>query len=145
MGILDRAQYEALRVSLGRMRWTPIAVLLSESGEPPLSLRRSLLGGRFILKNAASRDGLLVPKLSLLFERSQVRRFRINSTRCGLLIAYESVRGLLGMCIRTTCPLHFDYAWSDLTIPVALDFETGSEVRGTVEPAVEFGTLVNVL
>ena len=97
LGILDRAQYEALRVALGCMRSTPIAVLLSESGEPSLGLRRSLLGGRFILRNAASRDGLLVPELSLLFERSRVRRFRINRTRCGLLIAFDSVRGLLDM------------------------------------------------
>ena len=41
-------------------------------------------------------------------------------------------------------PLHFHYAWSDLTIPVALDFETGREVRGAVEPAVEFNSLVNI-
>ena len=80
LGILDRAQYEALRVALGCMRSTPLAVLLSESGEPPLGLRRSLLGGSFILRNAASRDGLLAPKLSLLFEKSRVRRFRINPT-----------------------------------------------------------------
>ena len=130
-------------MALGCMHSTPIAVLLSESDEPPLGLRRSLLGGRFILRNAASRHGLLVPKLTLLFEKSRVRRFRINPTRCGLLIAYESVRGLLGMCLRTTRPLHFDYAWSDLIIAVALDFETGREVEGAVEPAVEFDSLVN--
>ena len=144
LGILDRAQYEALCVVLGCMRSTPIAVLLFESNELPLGLRPSLLGGRFILRNAASRGGLLIPKLSLLFERSRISRFRINPTRCGFLLAYESVRGLLGMCFRTIRPLHFDYAWSDLIIPVALGFETGREVKGAVEPAVEFDSLVSV-
>ena len=40
--ILDRAWYGTLRAALGCMR-TPTSVLLSEAGEPPLSLRRSLL------------------------------------------------------------------------------------------------------
>ena len=61
---LDRAQYEALRVVLGCVRSTPIAVLLSEASEPPLGLRRSLLGGRFILRNASRKGGYLIPKLS---------------------------------------------------------------------------------
>ena len=122
----------------------PIAVLLSESNEPPLGLRRSLLGGRFILANATLRSDLLIPKLSLLFERSRVRRFRIHPTRCGLLLAYESMRGLLGMCFCTICPLHFDYAWSDLITPFTLDFETGREVKGAVEPAVEFDSLIGL-
>ena len=69
--ILDRAQYEALRVALGCMRSTPIAELLSEVSEPPLGLRRSLLGGRFILRKASRRGGPLIPKLSLLFERTR--------------------------------------------------------------------------
>ena len=54
------------------------------------------------------------------------------------------MRGILGMCFSTIRPLHFDYAWSDLIIPVALDFETGREVKGAVEPAVEFVGLVSV-
>ena len=59
-------------------------------------------------------------------------------------MAYESIRGLLGMCFRTIRPLHFDYAWSELTIPVTLDFETRREVRGAVDPALEFNGLVDV-
>ena len=48
------------------------------------------------------------------------------------------------MCFHTIRPLHFDYVWFDLTIPVALDFGTGREVRGAVEPAVECSSLVTV-
>ena len=140
--ILDRAQYEALRVALGCMRSTPIAVLLSEASEPPLGLRRSLLGGRFILRNASCRGSPLIPKLSLLFERTRSGRSRIRPAKCGLLLAYEGVRGLLGMCFRTIRPLYFDYSWIEVTDPVTLDFETGREVRGAVDPALEFEGLV---
>ena len=38
LSISDRAQYKALRVALGCMRSTPIAVLLSESNVPLLRL-----------------------------------------------------------------------------------------------------------
>ena len=143
LSILDRAQYEALHVALGCMRSTPIAVLLSESNEPLLGLRRSLLGGRFILRNASRRDGPLIPKLRLLSERSRFRRFRIRPVTCGLLLAYDGVRGLMDMCFRTIRPLYFDYRWTELTIPVPLDFETGREVRVAMEPALEFASLVD--
>ena len=141
--ILDRAQYEALRVALGCMRSTPIAVLLSEASEPPLGLRRSLLGGRFILRNASCRGSPLIPKLSLLFERTRSGRSRIRPAKCGLLLAYEGVRGLLDMCFRTIRPLYFDYSWIEVTVPVNLDLETGREVRGAVDPALEFEGLVS--
>ena len=141
--ILDRAQYEALRVALGCMRSTPIAVLLSESNKPPLGLRSSLLGNRFILRNASWRGGPLIPKLCLLSERSRSGRFRIKPAKFGLLLAYEGVRGLLGMCFRTIRPPHFDFAWTELTIPVSLNFETGREVKGAVEPALEFDSLID--
>ena len=72
LGILDRVQYEALRVVLGCMRSTPFAILLSEANETPLGLRRSLLGGRFILRHAAWRDSLLVPRLRLLSEKARL-------------------------------------------------------------------------
>ena len=140
--ILDRSQYEALRVALGYMRSTPIAVFLSEASEPPLGLRRYLLGGRFFLRNASHRDGPLIPKLSLLSERTRSGRSRIRPTKCGLLLAYEGVRCLLDMCFHTIRPLYFDYLWTELTIPVSLDFEIGREVRGAEDPALEFDGLV---
>ena len=48
------------------------------------------------------------------------------------------------MCFRTIRPLYFDYSWTELTSQVSLDFETGREVKGAVEPALEFDGLVVV-
>lgn len=39
---LDKVQNSALRIAMGCMRTTPIPILLSEAGESPLGLRRSL-------------------------------------------------------------------------------------------------------
>ena len=49
LGILDRVQSEALRVVLGCMHSTPVAILRSEPNELPLGLCHSLLGGRTLL------------------------------------------------------------------------------------------------
>ena len=84
-------------MALRCIRSTPIAVLLFESNEPPLGLRRSLLGNRFILRNVSRRGDPLIPKLCLLPERSRSGRFRIRPAKCDLLLAYEGVRSLLGM------------------------------------------------
>ena len=46
------------------------------------------------------------------------------------------------MCFRTIRPLYFDYSWTEVTSPVTLDFETGREVRGAVDPDLEFEGLV---
>ena len=95
LGILDRAQFGALRVALGCMRTTPTSVLLSEAGEPPLSLRRSLLSGRFILRNFSWRGSPLIPRLQLLRERVAAGRLRLLPSRCVLLTSYLSVLGLV--------------------------------------------------
>ena len=102
LGMLDRAQYEALRVVLGCMRSTPVAILLSETNKPPIGFRRSLLAGRFILRRAAWRDSPLIPRLRLLSERARLRGCKLNPERCGLLAAYEGVRGVREFCFRFT-------------------------------------------
>ena len=92
LSILDRVQYEVLRAVLGWIRSTPVSILLSEAKEPPLGLRRSLLESLFILCNVSWRGSPLIPKLRLLSERVVRRGRGINSSKCGLLMAYEGVR-----------------------------------------------------
>ena len=83
--LLDRAQYMALRTVLGCMRPTPISILLSEAGEPPLWLRRHLLCNRFIARNFSWRGNPLIPKLKLLSERAAlVPRFMTERFIIGL-------------------------------------------------------------
>ena len=87
-------------MTLECMLSTPVAVLLSVANEPPLALRHTLLANRFILRNVSWRGSPLIPRLRLLSERSNRRGFRINPSRCGLLIAYEGVRGVSSVCFR---------------------------------------------
>lgn len=47
---LDRIQFKCLRIVLGAMRSTPCPTLLAESGEMPLSHRRTYLASKFITK-----------------------------------------------------------------------------------------------
>ena len=142
LGILDRVQYEALRVVLGCMRSTPVSILLSEANEPPLGLRRSLLGGRFILRHMSWRDSPLIVRLRLLSERARLRGCRLNPERCGLLTAYEGARGVGEFCFRSVRPRYFDYGWGEIAGPVLLDFEIGREVRGSEAPSAMFDELV---
>ena len=95
LGILDRAQFGALRVALGCMQTTLTSVLLFEAAESPLSLRRSLLTGQFILRNFSWRGSPLILIVQLLCERDAARRLRLLPSRCGLLASYLNVLGLV--------------------------------------------------
>lgn len=56
----DRVQYAALRVVLGMMRSTPINILLSESAEMPLYIRRRWLAYKYISKIFRLKDHTLL-------------------------------------------------------------------------------------
>ena len=108
LSILDRVSYEVLRAILGCVHSTPVAILLSDPNEPPLGLRRSLLGSRLIMRNVSWRGSPLIPKLRLLSERIKRRGCRINPSKCGLLTTYEGVPEVTEVCLRTVQPRYFD-------------------------------------
>ena len=114
--ILNCAQFGALRVALGCMRSNPTSVLLSEAGEPPLSLRRSLLSSRFVIRNFSWWGNPLLPRLQLLSERIAAGRLRLLPSRCGLLASYLGVLGLVERRYRSRRPSFFDVPWSELTL-----------------------------
>ena len=144
LGILDRMQYEALRVVSSCMRSIPVAILLSQANEPPLVLCGFLLCCGFILRHAAWRDSPLIPRLRLLLEKARWKGCRLNPEKCGLLAAYEGARGVSEFCFRSTRPRYFDCARGEIAGPVLRDFETGGEVKGSVEPSAVFDQLVHV-
>ena len=103
---------------------TPISILLSESGEPPLELRRHLLNNRFIIRNFSWRDNPFIPKLELLVcKYLSVRRNR--SLRSSLVAAYQGLGDVLSMVVRSVRPSYFDWAWQSVNLPIDIDFETG--------------------
>ena len=132
LAIHDRAQFGALRVALGCMRTIPTSVLLSEAGEPPLPLRRSLLSGRFILRNFFLRGSPLIPKLQLLHERVAAGRLRLLPSRCGLLTSYLSVLGVVEGRHRSRRASFFDVPWRELSFEVGLTVDRLFDHRPSV-------------
>lgn len=116
--MLDRVQNSALRVALGVMSTTPVAMLLSESNEFPLIYRRRLLTRRFIIRNFSWRFNPLIPKLQLLSERlgSSTCRMPVTIARAPLLSAYSSMRGILDLSFRSDRPADFDFSWEMITM-----------------------------
>lgn len=57
---LDTIQFQALRVVLGCMRSTPTNLLLAESGEESLELRRIWLAKKFVIKNIKFRNNIII-------------------------------------------------------------------------------------
>ena len=57
---LDKIQYQAIRILTGCMKSTPINVLLAETSEMPLELRRKWLSCKFILRNIIVKDNPLI-------------------------------------------------------------------------------------
>ena len=106
---LDRVQYAALRAVLECMRSTPIPILLSESGEPPLELRQHLLINRFVIRNFSWRGNPLIPKLEFLARRtSSTQRFGL--LRTSLVTASQGLGDVLSMMARSMRSSYFDWA-----------------------------------
>ena len=131
--LLDRALYMALRTILGCMRSTPIAILLSEAGEPPLWLRRHLLCNRFIARNFSWRVNPLIPKLKLLSERSAlVPCSRSNGS--SLFCAYRGLGGLLSTTVRSVRPSYFDWPWRSVAVSIPVDPVSDHDFRSSDDP-----------
>ena len=105
------------------MRSTPTSVLLSEAGEPPLSLRRSLLSSRFVLRNYSWWGNPLLPRLRLLSERIAAGRLRLLPSRCALLASYLGVLGLVEGRYRSRRASFFDVPWIELTLAVDVNVD----------------------
>ena len=54
--------------------------------------------------------------------------FRVSSSRCGLMSAYECALRVTVNCFRTIRPSYFDYSWKELTLPISVDFDYGRAI-----------------
>ena len=57
------------------------------------------------------------------------------------MLAYESDHGVVEFCFRSTRPRYFDCEWDEIASPVPLDHKTSQDVKGSVEPVLEFDRL----
>ncbi|XP_033218390.1 uncharacterized protein LOC117173852 [Belonocnema kinseyi] len=111
--MLDTIHHASLRVALGCMSSTPISVLPSEAAETPLSLRRSLLVNRFILRNFCWNASLLARKLEDLTTDACTRGFRVNPEKVVLLAAYGAMGAFIGALDCSERPGYFDDSWGE--------------------------------
>lgn len=69
---LNTIHHSAIRICTGAFRTTPISSLLVEANEPPLDMRRRLLGQRYVYKLAQFPNH---PTYSAVFSRQLIRLF----------------------------------------------------------------------
>ncbi|XP_033231640.1 uncharacterized protein LOC117182647 [Belonocnema kinseyi] len=126
---LGRVQYASIRVALGCMSSIPIPILLSEAGEVSLSLRRSHLANRYILRNFCWNDNPLVGKLSLLAESAKSKRFKVREEGYGQIEAYNSMAEFASSLDAPQKPSYFYEEWEDLSAAIPVDLEPGFGFR----------------
>ncbi|XP_026471724.1 uncharacterized protein LOC113376008 [Ctenocephalides felis] len=89
---LDKIQYRCLRICIGAMKSTPTNVLLLESGEMPLEIRRKLLCDKYILKNIINNESVLNYKLMEIWRSIDRSTYWINKKVPELIAIREAVR-----------------------------------------------------
>lgn len=137
---LDRVRYQALRTYLGCMRTTPIPVLLSEAGEPPLKVRRDRILKRFSIRIFTWRDNPLGPRIRGFKEKlkNNPRPARYLS-RFALLEAMKPVSEIVSLKARSRRPGYYDYSWNELSYDInsILDLDAGLTIKSAVNPDQE--------
>lgn len=143
--VLDRVQYQALRVIMGCMRTTPIPLLLSEAGEPPLRVRRIRILKKYSIRIAACRDNPLKPRLKGLKERltrnSRLAKYLKNFS---LLDCLEPISEIMNMKEGMRRPGYYDYSWSEVMYEMSpiMDLQSGYILRHSEDPNGEFQDLI---
>ena len=95
--LLDSVHHSAIRIATGAFRTTPTASLLVEAHEPPLALRRELLGLRYALK---LRQFPSHPTFKAVFSRATLLSFGGRDERAAGVVPSLSVCES-GVCLRT--------------------------------------------
>lgn len=122
---LDRIQNQALRVIMGCMRSTPISILLSKANIPPLSLRRSLINRRHMIRNLSWTQNPLSSGLRCLQHRTNLNNQDRKSNltiRSSLLETFRNVTQIMSRCGQTKKPsLQYEMSWGELTRIIEVD------------------------
>lgn len=88
---LDTLQYKALRMVHGAIKSTPVENLLSLSNEPPLTLRRLLLAGKYLAKATDQEHSLNHQKISTLTRYVLTNQFWNRKNTPPLVEAYIEI------------------------------------------------------
>lgn len=91
---LDRLQFKALRLITGAFRSTPTKALLAECNEFPLSMRRSYLAQKFLMKNKFLSNYFLLIKISRLATYNLTGKYWIHKNSPPLAEAFTETAEL---------------------------------------------------
>ncbi|XP_026476392.1 uncharacterized protein LOC113382043 [Ctenocephalides felis] len=89
---LDKIQYRCLRICIGAMKSTPTNVLLLESEEMPLEIRRKLLCDKYILKNIINNESVLNYKLMEIWRCIDRSTYWINKKVPDILTSFQFLK-----------------------------------------------------
>lgn len=134
---LDKIQYSALRTIMGCMKSTPIPILLSEAGEPPLERRRSLLINRNLVRVSSWNENPVSNKIeSILIHTQQRKQLPKYLTNFSLIKNYTLVNDLMTTHKKPQKASYFDVNWSTLIFDIGnnIDRESGYEIKSTENP-----------
>ncbi|XP_043480509.1 uncharacterized protein LOC122510137 [Leptopilina heterotoma] len=146
LGPLDRIQNQSLRIILGCMKSTPISILLSESNISPLSIRRTLINRRHMIRNLSWTLNPLSTSLHCLQDRIGINVLVPNPSsgiRSSLLVSFGDVSQIMSKCGRTKKPsLQYEMSWDELTRHVEVDLQSGLEIKSHSSPPQAFSELL---
>ncbi|XP_026471326.1 uncharacterized protein LOC113375609 [Ctenocephalides felis] len=89
---LDKIQYSAIRTCIGAFRSTPTNAILTEAGEPPLSIRREILANRFLMKKLNGSCKLLPKQLEKLARLHYSTRYWTNKPAPSLINSFYTIK-----------------------------------------------------
>lgn len=134
---LDRVFYSAIRVSLGAMRTTPLAILLSEAGLSHPDLMRAECAHQFILRNAQWKDNPFMRSIGSLMDEFKRPNKKLNISKCGLLEAFVSTGGLRDLIRKSSRPSYLDLSWDQIMWEGEVDVELGQNLKESEFPQLD--------
>ena len=135
---LDVIQNSALRVSLGCIRTTPINVLLHLAGVNSLSSRRIYLTEKFIVRQFAQKDSLLILKLTLLDEKLAKIRRPPNYLKPFIYKCWAENKGNFLNIYRNNKPITYMIPYQIQYFDLDIDISLGKEIRKSKYPSEKF-------
>ena len=136
--MFDVIQNAAIRSSIGCIRTTPINVLLHVAGIDTLKFRREILTKKFISRQVAHKDSLLIPKLKLLEEKFD-RNKKVPEYKIPYLYkCWMSNKKFFGKiyrnqrCIAYMIPYRIQFSKLDI------NFDLGKEIKSSRKPVTVF-------
>ena len=135
---LDTVHHAAVRIATGAFRTTPISSLLAEAHEPPLALRRQLLGMRYAVKlrqfpSHPTYPAIFSRSIRLAFDNRAGQRQRRFDPFC---VRVHDLIGGIGLEMRDVMRIHCSPTPPWRMVLPAIDTSLAEMTKGQVAPVL---------